>query len=63
MANIAGLQIADLLAHPARRFIFREYLKMAEEKQTFGDSVIEAIKNKFHSSNGVIQGFGVKLLP
>ena len=62
-ANISGLQIADLLAHPVRRYIFTEYLNMKEEKQTFGDDVIEVIKSKFHSYNGKVGGYGIKTLP
>lgn len=62
-ANIAGLQIADLLAHPVRRFIFRNYLNMNEERKTFGDKIIKAIEGKFHSKNGKINGYGIKVLP
>lgn len=62
-ANIAGLQIADLLAHPVRRYIFSKYLNMPEEKRTFGDAIIEAIEDKFYSYKGDVLRHGIKLLP
>ncbi|MZP56757.1 MAG: hypothetical protein GT600_15035, partial [Bacteroidales bacterium] len=34
-ANIAGLQVADMVAHPARRWCFRHFFNMVDTRQTF----------------------------
>ena len=63
-SNIAGLQIADLIAHPARRWCFRTFYNMDDYKHTFGDKVIEILENeKFFRYNGEIKSYGVKKLP
>jgi hypothetical protein len=63
MLNIACLQIADLLAHPSRRFMFR-YYKIDEGKSfVFGDKIIEIIEGKYYKGKTGIEGYGIKLLP
>ena len=62
--NIAGLQVADLIAHPCRRMILNEYCEIKDGKRTFGDEVVEILKSgKLFSYKNRIEGFGVKKLP
>jgi hypothetical protein len=62
-ANISGLQLADLLAFPARRFALRHYHLLNDTRVTFNDTIIETVRNKFYMSNHKIEGYGIKLLP
>lgn len=63
MLNIACLQIADLLAQPSRRFMFRFY-KIDEGKSfAFGDKIIEIIEGKYYKGRSGIEGYGIKMLP
>lgn len=63
-ANIAGLQIADLIAHPARRWCFRNYFAMEDTQNTFGDQIIDIlVSEKFFRYNGEIRSYGAKKLP
>jgi hypothetical protein len=63
-ANIAGLQIADLLAHAVRRYVFKSVMKMDDGKITFSDSLIDILVNdKFFRYKDRIYGYGVKKLP
>lgn len=63
-ANIAGLQLADLIANPSMRALIceREGIKMNAE---FGIRVVEILnKNKYRRKyNGEISGVGTKWLP
>ena len=62
--NIAGLQVADLIAHPARRCCFKNFFGMDDAQYTFGDRVIEILENeKFFRYNGEIRSYGAKKLP
>lgn len=61
--NISGLQLADLIAHPARRYIFRKYDIDEGKKYTFGEKIIAIIKDKFYNKGGNIEGYGIKKLP
>lgn len=63
-ANIAGLQLADLIAHAVRRYAFKTIWKMEDGKKTFSDSIINILVNqKFFKYNDRIYGFGLKKLP
>ncbi len=64
MANIAGLQLADLLAHSMRRYAFHEIWNLREEKITFADEILKILVNQkiFKYKNQII-GYGVKKLP
>jgi hypothetical protein len=63
-ANIAGLQLSDLIAHPARTQLICQ-LRNEEMRAPFGKEVVRIlIEQKYRRSPaGVIEGFGVKLLP
>lgn len=53
-----------LLAHPARRWCFRNFYGMDDNKQTFGDRVIDILeREKFFRYKGEITSYGVKKLP
>jgi hypothetical protein len=64
-ANIAGLQIADLLAHPSRREILREKKLVTDQRDTFGDQISQILRQQKYrrSPSGAIWGYGKKLLP
>lgn len=63
-ANIAGLQLADLIAHSVRRYAFKSVLRMDDGKSTFSDSIIEIlVAGKFFKYKGRIYGYGIKKLP
>jgi len=64
-ANIAGLQLADLLAHPCRHDILREFGRITEEPAPFARLLMEAIRDKFHRHNqsGEVKGVGKHLSP
>lgn len=64
-ANIAGLQLADLIAHPVRRYGFEKFWNIKEDKKTFADEVISILvkENKIFNYKGKINGFGIKKLP
>jgi len=63
-ANVSGLQIADLVAHPARRWFYKNVIGLKDGKMTFGDNVIRLLdKQKFFRYKDVILGYGAKKLP
>jgi hypothetical protein len=62
-ANISGLQIADLLAFPARRYILKYYDKLKDDRITFNEDIIEILKDKFYKRGNKVEGYGFKLLP
>jgi len=64
MLNIACLQLTDLIAHPSRRFMFRKYDINEGKEFVFGDQIISVIEEKYYrGKSGVIEGYGIKLLP
>lgn len=65
-ANIAGLQLADLLAHPCRRDSLRRtglYDSSGDKPRPFGEQIIEVITEKYERYKGEIMGSGIKKLP
>ncbi|MBA3649409.1 MAG: DUF3800 domain-containing protein [Chitinophagales bacterium] len=62
-ANISGLQLADLLAYPSRRFALKHYNLLTDERITFNEKVIEVIEDKFFKRESILDGYGLKLLP
>lgn len=63
MLNIACLQLADLVAHPSRRYMFRKYGINEGKSFVFGDKIIEVIEKKYYKGVSGIEGYGIKLLP
>ena len=65
-ANIAGLQLADLIAHPSRREVLIEHRLIVDDRHTFGDQICAILRqSKYHRNwrTGQIEGYGKKLLP
>lgn len=62
-ANIAGLQIADLLAYPLYKYALKYFKLISEERSSFNDKIIEVIKPKILKHSNKIEGYGLKLLP
>lgn len=63
-ANIAGLQLADLIAHSVRRFAFKTIWNMNDGRITFSDSIIPILeKEKFFKYKNQVLGYGLKKLP
>ncbi|MCL4488960.1 MAG: DUF3800 domain-containing protein [Chloroflexi bacterium] len=65
-ANIAGLQLADLIAHPSRREMLIEHGLVTDERDVFGDEICAILRqSKYHRNRrtGQIEGYGKKLLP
>jgi hypothetical protein len=63
MLNVSCLQLADLIAHPSRRFMFRKYGIDEGKAFAFGDKIIEVIEKKYYKGRTGIEGYGIKLLP
>ena len=64
-ANIAGLQLADLLVHPARQSILWEKQRMDETPSDFVRQLLETVDGKFnrHLYDGRVWGYGKMLFP
>jgi len=64
-ANIAGLQLADLIAHPSRREILLDYKLIADNRDTYGNKICAILREDkyLRSRSGQIPGYGKKLLP
>ncbi len=63
-ANVAGLQIADLLAHPSASYV-RHRLSDGPAPAEFASKLVEIlVKRKYDRSwMGLIKGYGIKWLP
>jgi hypothetical protein len=62
-ANIAGLQIADLLAYPLYKYALRFFNLKEDNRETFNEKILEVIKPKIYKSGNKIEGYGLKRLP
>ncbi len=64
-ANIAGLQLADILAHPVKEWILRQYGLVSSNLAPFAEQLIAIIRNKFnrHLYDERIEGYGYVLYP
>lgn len=65
-ANVAGLQLTDLIAHPSRREILIEHGLISDDRDTFGDQICAILRqSKYHRNwrTGQIEGYGKRLLP
>jgi hypothetical protein len=58
--NIAGLQLADLIAHPSRHDILWEHRLVAAPPAPFGSRIIAILQTKYDQQAGRV--FGKKLL-
>lgn len=59
-ANIAGLQIADFLAHPCKNEILFEQKRIGEWKDIFGVKVCQCVSGKYNRNvfQNRVQGYG-----
>lgn len=62
-ANIAGLQVADLLAYPLYKYALKFYELKDDKRDTFNDKIMEIIKPKMFKNGNKINGYGLKLIP
>lgn len=63
-ANISGLQLADLLAHPSRREILIDYNNKDDNRANlFADKIVEILKGKYYKEEGKVFGAGKVLIP
>lgn len=65
-ANVAGLQLADVIAHPSRREVLIERGLLVDRRDVFGDQISAILRqDKYHRNKrtGQIDGYGKKLLP
>ncbi|OGR07439.1 MAG: hypothetical protein A3K23_03815 [Desulfobacca sp. RBG_16_58_9] len=60
--NIAGLQLADLIAHPSRNEILSEQMLLPRDLAPFAQAVIEILQGKYYQRFGRITGHGKKFL-
>ena len=62
--NIGGLQLADMLAHPANRDVLVAYGRLECLGSPFTETIAKAIKSKYNKkfSDGQIKGYGRILL-
>ena len=60
MANIAGLQLADILAHPVKQALLFEKGKITDPGKTFGRQIYGSAKAKFNANTrtGQVEGYG-----
>lgn len=63
--NIAGLQLADLLSHPSRRYILSQHgLANNLSPESFEQSIVEVlVERKFRKYQEKIEGAGAVLFP
>ena len=52
VANIAGLQLTDLLVYPCHRHILKHYGLMDYNKETFSEKIIGVLQQKFYCYEG-----------
>lgn len=64
-ANIAGLQLADILAHPVRQAILRDKGQLAEPVAAFDARLMPVVEQKYnrHLFDGRVEGYGKVFYP
>ena len=62
--NIAGLQLADMIAYPSYKHVLAYYSRK-KTAANFGTEIVEILKkNRYYSKDdGRIEGWGIKMLP
>ncbi len=61
--NIAGLQVADLLAYPLYRYALKFFNLKEDNRETFNEKILEVIKPKIYRKGNKLEGYGLKHLP
>ena len=64
-ANIAGLQLADLLGHPVKQWVPKHYGNIGSEPARFAQRLMQVAETKFnrHLYDGRVEGYGIVLFP
>lgn len=64
-ANVAGLQLADLLGHPVKQWTLKKHGYLEEDLAPFAQRLMQIIEPKFnrHLYNGRLEGYGVVIYP
>lgn len=64
-ANSAGLQLADILAHPSRREVLLDHKLIDDSREIFANLICEILREEKYlkSQQGRIEGYGKKILP
>ena len=64
-ANISGLQLADLIGHPAKMWVLKQKGHIQGDLAPFAQRLMSIIENKFnhHLYNNRIEGYGYVLYP
>ncbi len=64
-ANIAGLQLADLIAHPAKQWVLRNHSLSEGASAPFAQRLMRIVEDKFnrHLYNSKLEGYGYVLYP
>ena len=64
-ANVAGLQLADLLGHPAKQWVLRQHGLLTNPEPPFAQRLMHIVQAKFnrHLYDGRIDGYGMVLYP
>ena len=64
-ANIAGLQLADLLGHPVKQFVLKENRIISSDLPLFSARLLKTVYDKFnrHLYDGRVEGYGYVLYP
>lgn len=64
-ANIAGLQLADLLGHPVKQWMLKHFGYATEDLAPFAQRLMGVIEGKFnrHLYDQRLEGYGVVLYP
>ena len=63
--NISGLQLADLIAHPAKLWVLRYYWLLNEVPAPFAKRLMQIVEEKFNRQlyNNRLEGYGFVLYP
>jgi len=63
-ANIAGTQIADILAHPSKQEVLLDHKIITSYEEKFGIKIRDVITEKYnrHPESGKVEGYGKVLL-
>jgi hypothetical protein len=64
-ANIAGLQLADILGHPLKQWVLASRGHVTMPQSPFVDALLDAVKPKLnkHLYNGRFEGYGTVFYP
>jgi hypothetical protein len=64
-ANIAGLQLADLLGHPVKMWVLKQYGLVDNDLAPYGERLMKIVQSKFNRQlyKNIVEGYGYLLYP